>query len=56
MNCGMFVLPPGSFLGIGSVVFSETQHELRGPYLVLLDNFLNGPKMGFLKFIGKFSH
>ena len=27
----LFVLLPGSFLGIGLLVFSETQHGVRGP-------------------------
>ena len=29
------LLPSGSFLGIGSLVFSETQHDVRGPCLVV---------------------
>ena len=35
MNKGLSVLPYGSFLGIGSIVFSVTQHGVRGPYGVL---------------------
>ena len=63
------VRPSGSFLGIGSLVFSETQHGVRGPCLVVRDragfflkksfcpkNGENGPKTGFFEFIGKFSH
>ena len=63
------VLLSGSFLGIGSLVFSETQHGVRGPCLVVRDragfflkksfcpkNGENGPKTGFFEFIGKFSH
>ena len=58
----------GSFLGIGSLVFSETQHGVRGLCVVVRDrtgfkktffclkNGENGPKIGFLGFIGKFSH
>ena len=57
------------FLGIGSLVFSETQHGVRGPCLVACDragfflkksfcpkNGENGPRTGFFEFIGKFSH
>ena len=53
------VPPSGSFLGIGSLVFSETQHDVRGPCLVVCDrvgffkknlfvpkNGENGPKIG----------
>ena len=29
---------PVSFLGIGSLVFSETYHNVRGPYMVLCDS------------------
>ena len=66
------VLPFGGFLEIGSLVFSETQHAVRGPYLVVCDRvgfFLKNifaPKMGkmgqkwaktgFFEFIGKLSH
>ena len=59
----------GSFLGIGLLVFSETQHGVRGPCLVVRDragfflkksfcpkNGENGPKTGFFEFIGKFGH
>ena len=57
-----------SFLGIGSLVFLETYHGVRGPCLVLRDRariFLKNlfaPKMGkmgqkeFFEFIGKFGH
>ena len=34
MNLGLSVLPSGSFLGIGSLVFSETEHGVRGPCVV----------------------
>ena len=46
------VFPSGSFLGIGSLVFSETQHGVRGPCLVVRDRArffrknLFAPKMG----------
>ena len=46
------VLPSGSFLGISSLVFSETEHGVRGPYLVVRDRAgffkknLFAPKMG----------
>ena len=63
------VLLSGSFLAIGSLVFSETQHVLLKHTHVLLcvtePDFLkktcpkngeNGQNIGFLKFIGKFSH
>ena len=63
------VLLSGNFLGIGSLVFFETQHDNRGLCVVVrdrqLDFFLkifcprnreNGPKIGFFGFIGKFSH
>ena len=59
----------GRFLGIGSLVFSETQHGVRGPCLVVHDrarfflkksffpkNEENGPKTGFFEFIGKVRH
>ena len=55
-----------SFLGIGSLVFSETQHGVRGPYIVMCDRAgffgknphwanmtKNGPKTGFLNFLRK---
>ena len=61
------VLPSRSFLGIISLVFSETQHGVRGPCLVVCDtarvflkksfclkNGENGPKTAFFEFIGKF--
>ena len=35
--CPSFHLPV-SFLGIGSLVFSETYHNVRGPYMVLCDS------------------
>ena len=75
MNQGLFVLPSfcpfvllsRSFLGNGSLVFSETQHGVRGPCVVCdrarffekkscPKNGENGQKKGFLKFIGKFSY
>ena len=31
------ILPPGSFLRIGSLVFSESQHGVRGPCVVERD-------------------
>ena len=37
------VLPSGSFLEIGSLVFSETQHGVRGPCVVVRD------RAGYLK-------
>ena len=60
----------GSFLGIGSLVFSETQNGVRHPCVVrdrtgffgknLFDPKMgkakNGLKTGFFEFIGKFSH
>ena len=52
MNRGLSVLQFGTFLEIGSLVFSETQFGVRGPYLVVryragffLKN-LFAPKMG----------
>ena len=57
-----------SFLGIASLVFSETQHDVRGPCGVACGRarffgkkmchkcIKNGPKIGLFKFIGKFSH
>ena len=61
------VLLFASFLGIGSLVFSETQHVFTCLCVIVHDSriffFLfypqngeNGPKIGFLGFIGKFSH
>ena len=62
------VLPCRSFLGIGSLVFSETQHSVRRPCVVVRSkaiflkksfcpqNWENGPKSGFFEFIGKISH
>ena len=56
------------FLGIGSLDFSETQQNVWGPCVVVHDRarffekylfaqkWGNGPKTGFLKFIGRFSH
>ena len=53
------VLLSRSFLGIGSLFFSETQHDVRGPCLVVCDCWIflkksfcskngeNGPKTGF---------
>ena len=58
-----------SFLGIGSLVFSETQHSVKGQCVVVRDragfflkkiflskNGKNGPKIGFFEFTGKFCH
>ena len=58
------VFQPGSFLGIDSLVFFETQHGARSPCCVVRDSQIfwkkeneeNGPKIGFFEFIGKFSH
>ena len=63
------VLLSGSFLRIGSLVFSETQQGVRGLCVVVHDgagfffknfflsqNWENGPKIGFLGFIGRFSY
>ena len=51
----------GSFLGIGSLVFSETQHGVRGPCGVVIDRAENGenePKIVFFffEFIGNSNH
>ena len=56
-----FVLLSGRFLGIGSLVFSETQHGVRGPCAVhgrarFLAKNLFATKMRFLKLIEKFSY
>ena len=32
--------PPIRFLGIGSLVFSETYHNVRGPYIVVSDSWI----------------
>ena len=76
MNWGLSVLPSfppslllsGSFLGIGSLVFSETQHDVRGPCVVrdrvafFEKNIFSqkmgkmGQKTGFFEFIGNFIH
>ena len=52
-----------SFLRIGSLVFYETQHGVRGPYIVICDirqklpkMVQNGPKTGFLNFLRKSRH
>ena len=54
-----------NFLGIDSLLFSETQHGVRGPCGVVGDRaafFFFDPewgkwaKIGFFQFIGKFSH
>ena len=58
------ILPSGRFLGIGSLVFSDTQHGVRGPccawqsQIFWKKNFCpkNGQKIGVFQFIGKFSH
>ena len=63
------VLLSGSFLGIGSLIFFETLHGFKGLCAVVRDSRIffffnyfcpksgkNGPKIGFLGFIGKFSH
>ena len=58
------VLPSESFLGIGSLVFSETQHGVRGQCVVrdragfffnLSQKWGKWSKNRFLGFIGKFS-
>ena len=69
MNEGLSVhpsiLPFGSFLGIGSLFFSETQHCVRGPCVVVCDRARfferkvcskNGPMIMCFEFIGKYSH
>ena len=56
-------------LGIGLLVFSETQHAVRGPYIVVCDRaecfgknlyrakmVKNDPKRGFLEFLRKSCH
>ena len=63
------VLPSGSFLRIGSLVFSETQHGVRGQCIVVCDRTRffeknifaqkigqKWAKIGLFKFIGKFCH
>ena len=68
MNEGLSVhpsiLPFGSFLGIGSLFFSETQHCVRGPCVVVCDRARfferkvcskNGPMIMCFEFIGKYS-
>ena len=32
--------PSASFLGIGSLVFSKTQHDVSGPYIVVCDSWI----------------
>ena len=65
MNLGLSIVPSGSFLRTGTLVFPETQHGLRGSCGVVCDRagFLgkklakigeNGPKIGFLEFTGNF--
>ena len=54
-------LPSGSFLGIGSLIFSETQPGIRGTCAVhgrarFFEKIIFATKMRFLKFIGKFSY
>ena len=56
---------PVRFFGIGSLVFSETYHNVRGPYIVVCDSRIfwknphrtkmvkNGPKTWFLDFLKK---
>ena len=60
------------FSGLAHQFFSEIQHGVRGPCVVVHDRTRffekkkeksfcpkygeNGPKIGFFKFIGKFSH
>ena len=67
MNLGLSILPSGSFLRTGTLVFPETQYGFRGSCGVVCERagFLgkkiyakigeNGPKIGFLEFIGDFS-
>ena len=65
------VFPSESFPGIGSLVFSETQHGVRGLCVIVPEksdragffkhffcpiNRGNGPKLGFFAFIGKYIH
>ena len=61
MNEGLSVLPSfcpsvllsGSFLGIGSLVFSETQHGVRGPCVVVRDGARFSEKNLFAQKVGK---
>ena len=66
--CPFFHLPI-SFLEIGSLVFSETLHNVRGPYIAVCDRagffgknlhrvkmVKNGPKTWFLDFLAKSRH
>ena len=62
------ILLSGSFLGIGSLAFFETQHGVRSICVVVHDSWIffkkkflsqkweNEPKIGILGFIGKFRH
>ena len=62
----LFVLLLGSFLGIGSLVSSETLYGVRGPYGDVHDRSYfvwkkpkvvkNAPKIGFLDLLGKSIH
>ena len=66
--CPFFHLPI-SFLGIGSIFFSETEHNVRSPYIVVCDSagffgknprqvkmVENGSKTWFLNFLKKSRH
>ena len=57
------VCPSGIFLGIGSLVFSKTQHVARGLCVAVRDRAVffeklgqSWAKIGFFGFIWKFSH
>ena len=49
----LLVLPSGSFLGIASLVFSETQHDVRDPCLVVRDRAGFFQRSFFPKKMGK---
>ena len=53
MNSGLFVLPSRIFLGIGSLFFSETQHGVRGPCVVVRDRARFFEKNIFAPTMGK---
>ena len=58
------ILLSGDFLGISSLDFSEIQYGVKGPCDVVhlragffcFQNGKNGPKKGFLEFMGKFRY